>query len=225
MPVIRYVLMFLVGAACFYLLNGIIISTVGTIRIKEGYRRLFSGGVKFRYFLTAVTGGIAALASALWQETLPAAVTLFALLALMLLVTVVDIDTMEIPNGFVAAIFVVALVSCLTMPETSLIARVIGFFCVSVPLLLLTLLIPGAFGGGDIKLMAACGFFLGWKLNLIALAIGIFTGGIWGIWLLATKKKERKEHFAFGPFLCVGVVCAWFLGERLLDWYWGFLVL
>jgi len=99
------------------------------------------------------------------------------------------------------------------------------FFCVSVPLLLLTLLIPGAFGGGDIKLMAACGFFLGWKLNLIALAIGIFTGGIWGIWLLATKKKERKEHFAFGPFLCVGVVCAWFLGERLLDWYWGFLVL
>ncbi len=73
-------------------------------------------------------------------------------------------------------------------------------FSVSLPLFLITLAVPGGFGGGDIKLMAACGLFLGWKLCLLSLCFGLLTGGLYGIWLLAAGKKGRKEHFAFGPF-------------------------
>ncbi|MDO4566903.1 MAG: A24 family peptidase, partial [Oscillospiraceae bacterium] len=97
--------------------------------------------------------------------------------------------------------------------------RLIGVFAVSLPLLLITLFIPGAFGGGDIKLMAVCGFALGWRLALLAAFIGILTGGIYGVYLLAAKKKERKEHFAFAPFLSLGCAVSLLFGESILSWY------
>ena len=102
-------------------------------------------------------------------------------------------------------------------------AHLIGALCVSVPMLLLCLLIPGAFGGGDIKLMAAAGLFLGWQHTLLAMFFGILGGGFYGIYLLAAKKADKKDHFAFGPFLCAGIVIAMLAGQPILDWYFRFL--
>ena len=101
--------------------------------------------------------------------------------------------------------------------------HLIGAFCVSVPMLLLCLVIDGAFGGGDIKLMAAAGLFLGWQNTLLAMFLGILGGGLYGIWLLAAKRADKKDHFAFGPFLCVGIVIAMLFGEPILQWYCAFL--
>ena len=148
--------------------------------------------------------------------------TVFAYLCVLEIVAFVDHDTMEIPNGFIIAMLVVAVVSFFTFPEITIPERLIGFVCTSGPLFLITLAIPGAFGGGDIKLLAACGLFLGWKLSLVALFLGILTGGIWGIVLLASKKAGRKDHFAFGPFLCFGLAFAAFFGTALIAWYMGF---
>ena len=39
------------------------------------------------------------------------------------------------------------------------------------------------------------------------------------MYLLAAKKKDRKEHFAFGPFLCVGIAVSVFAGSQLMEWY------
>lgn len=132
---------------------------------------------------------------------------------------------MEIPNTLVIVVFVLGIISIFTMPGTSLPSRILGMFVVSVPLLLITILVPGAFGGGDIKLMAACGLFLGTKLTLLSFAFAVLTGGLYGIWLLVMKKKSGKEHFAFGPFLCLGMAAALFIGDRVWDWYAGLLYL
>ena len=98
-----------------------------------------------------------------------------------------------------------------------------GLLVLSPLLLLLCLAIDGAFGGGDIKLMAAAGLFLGWQNTLLAMFLGILGGGLYGIWLLAAKKADKKDHFAFGPFLCAGIVIAMLLGEPILQWYCAFL--
>jgi len=148
-----------------------------------------------------------------------AAATKLAFLGMLVLVAVTDWRTMEIPNRFTITLAVIGVISIVTMPEISLPERLAGVFSVSVPLFLITLFVPGAFGGGDIKLMGACGLLLGWKLNLVSLFLAIMTGGSYGIWLLVTGKKGRKEHFAFGPFLCLGMFFALFWGEELLDWY------
>ena len=98
-----------------------------------------------------------------------------------------------------------------------------GLLVLSPLLLLLCLAIDGAFGGGDIKLMAAAGLFLGWQNTLLAMFFGIVFGGMYGIYLLAAKKAGKKDHFAFGPFLCAGIVIAMLFGGPVLKWYCAFL--
>ncbi len=187
-----------------------------------GKCRYCKAGISVRYPLVELVGGIAAVLCSYHYGVNPRAIIAFLFLCVLTVVSFVDMDTMEIPFSLVIAAALMGVLSALFFPEISFVERVIGIFCVSVPLYLLTVAVPGAFGGGDIKLMAACGIFLGWKLNLLALFLGVMGGGIYGFWLLAAKRKKRTDHFAFGPFLCLGMAAALFWGEKILDWYLGF---
>ena len=187
-----------------------------------GKCRYCKAGISVRYPLVELVGGIAAVLCSYHYGVNPRAIIAFLFLCVLTVVSFVDMDTMEIPFSLVIAAALMGVLSALFFPEISFVERVIGIFCVSVPLYLLTVAGPGAFGGGDIKLMAACGIFLGWKLNLLALFLGVMGGGIYGFWLLAAKRKKRTDHFAFGPFLCLGMAAALFWGEKILDWYLGF---
>ena len=127
---------------------------------------------------------------------------------LLLLATAVwkDIHTRRIPNVIVLGIAAAGIFSIPFFPAISLADRGIGIFCVSLPLLVLTWIVPGCFGGGDIKLMAASGIFLGREANLEAFALAVFLAGGYCIWMLLRKKLSRRERIAFGPFLCAGIV-------------------
>ena len=154
-----------------------------------------------------------------WHEINLCVLTVFSLLTLLLIITQIDQQTMEIPNGLVIACIVPAVMAVFAFPNVKIMERLIGVFSVSLPLFVITLAVPGAFGGGDIKLMAVIGFFLGWKMSLTAFMLAVFSGGIYRIGLLLSKKKGAKEHFAFGPFLCAGTALTLFVGEWLLSWY------
>ncbi|MCR5655192.1 MAG: prepilin peptidase [Lachnospiraceae bacterium] len=145
--------------------------------------------------------------------------TVFAMFAMLDLVLLVDARTMEIPNIFNYIIFGISVFSMLTMPGIGWLSHLIGFVCTSLPLFLITLAIPGAFGGGDIRLLAATGLMLGWKLAVLALFIGIVTGGLYGLFMLVTKKLKRGDHFPFGPYLCFGVGIAAVAGTDIINWY------
>jgi leader peptidase (prepilin peptidase)/N-methyltransferase len=73
------------------------------------------------------------------------------------------------------------------------------------------------------KLAAMLGAFLGWKLGLLAILLGVLSGGVVALALLIMRRKGRKEAIPFGPFLALGgaVTCLW--GEPLLAWYLGHL--
>lgn len=153
-----------------------------------------------------------------------ATVMVFVLLCLLVVVTFIDADTMEIPNSLSIWIAVLGLISFAFGPTAGLpwYDHLIGAVCVSVPMFLLAFVIIGSFGLGDVKLMAAAGLFLGWQLTLVATFLGILFGGAYGIYLLATRKKGRKEHFAFGPALCAGIALSIFIGQPIITWYAGF---
>jgi leader peptidase (prepilin peptidase)/N-methyltransferase len=145
----------------------------------------------------------------------------FAFISVMTVITLLDAETMEIPNGAIIAIAILGILSIFVFNDISLLDRGIGIICISIPMLLLSLAIEGAFGGGDMKLMAATGLILGWKLNLLGFFIAVVTGGIYAAILLLTKKKGKKDHFAFGPFLCVGSAVSLLFGTELITWYLG----
>lgn len=206
---------------CNHRLSGLDMVPVFSWLFLRGRCRYCGGKVSSRYTWIELTGGCIALLCVFKIGYNLAAITSFAFLGMLTVVAFVDIDTMEIPNGFVLAILIIGMISIVTMPGISLVERLIGMVSVSLPLLLITLVIPGAFGGGDIKLMGVCGLLLGWKLSLVSLFLAVLTGGLYGMYLLGTRKKGRKEHFAFGPFLCVGMFAALFWGNQLTDWYLG----
>lgn len=130
-----------------------------------------------------------------------------------------DYKTRIIHNKFHIIIFSLAIVQMLLISEYRITDRLIGMLAVSVPMLLLTLLIPGGFGGGDIKLMAASGFFLGTSSILCAMNLAIIAGSVYGIIMLKNRKRDRKDQFAFGPFLAIGLSIAAFWGNEIVSWY------
>ena len=167
--------------------------------------------------LTLVGGGLGALLALFFS--LPAALTFAVWFAVLCAVAAVDADTQEIPDLFQGILLALAALSCFTMPGLPWWSRAVGALCVSVPMLLLCLWKEGAFGGGDVKLMACCGLLLGGKLTGMAAFFAVLGGGAYGAWLLARRKAGRTDHFAFGPFLCAGMVAAVFWGEVVLQWY------
>lgn len=145
----------------------------------------------------------------------------FGVSVILLAVALIDLDTMEIPNQLVLALIPFAACAMLGWRDISFAERAIGFITVSLPMLLLTLAIREAFGGGDIKLMAVCGFLLGWRNTLLAFFVAILTGGGYASFLLLSGKSKRGEHIAFGPYLCFGVAVALFWGAEIIHWYWN----
>lgn len=143
--------------------------------------------------------------------------------AILALIAAEDLRTMRIPNRMTAAMLIPAVLSCAAEPELLIARRVIGCGAVSLPMFALTLAIPGSFGGGDIKLMAVCGLLLGIPRIFAAAFIAVVTGGGYAVWLLATGRAGRREQFAFGPFLAVGVMTALLYGTELLEWYLTFI--
>lgn len=142
-----------------------------------------------------------------------------AFIGLLVWVSICDWKTMEIPDKCHLGILLLGLLDLFVRPELSVISRLIGAVCISLPMLLVTFVIPDGFGGGDIKLLFAGGFFLGWKRMLVSAFLGFLLGGAYGIGLLISRRKGRKDQFAFGPFLCAGMLVAMFVGNSLFDWY------
>lgn len=143
----------------------------------------------------------------------------FGVMAVLLAVALIDHDTMEIPDSLVLALLTLAVYGVWAFRDISLMERVIGFFVISLPMLLTALVVVGAFGGGDVKLMAACGFLLGWRNTLLAFFIALLFSGGYACWLLATGKAKRGAKLAFGPYLCAGVAAALLWGGEIIRFY------
>lgn len=79
-----------------------------------------------------------------------------------------------------------------------------------------------AMGGGDVKLAAMIGAFLGWRYIIISLFLGFFLGALAGIILILSKIKSREDVVPFGPFIVLGSLITLFWGEQIISWYIGF---
>jgi len=77
-------------------------------------------------------------------------------------------------------------------------------------------------GLGDAKLLAMLAAFLGLKLALLALFVGVLMGALYATALLLTRRAEAASRLPFGSFLALGGLLTAFNGPRLLLWYAGF---
>ena len=73
-----------------------------------------------------------------------------------------------------------------------------------------------AMGGGDIKIMAGIGAFVGWDKVLFAIFVASLFGSIVGIILIICKKIGRKQEMPFGPYLAIASYLTLFFSPQVV---------
>jgi leader peptidase (prepilin peptidase)/N-methyltransferase len=79
-----------------------------------------------------------------------------------------------------------------------------------------------AMGLGDVKMMFMVGAYLGWRLTILTIFVGVLTGSMIGIALMARKGQRNMQMLLpFGVFLGLGAIAALLFGAPLVGWYAG----
>jgi leader peptidase (prepilin peptidase)/N-methyltransferase len=76
-------------------------------------------------------------------------------------------------------------------------------------------------GGGDVKMLAMIGAFLGWKLVLVTLVLSSVAGSVIGLTVIGLRKGDMKYALPYGTFLALGALAASIVGNRIVAWYVG----
>jgi leader peptidase (prepilin peptidase)/N-methyltransferase len=187
--------------------------------ILRGRCRACATAIPWRYPLVEAT--TAAMLALAWVEFGPTLefVVAAVLLAALISITAIDLRHQIIPDaitlpGILAGVTANVATRHLAWAEVAL-GIVLGggvFFVIIVAS-------RGGMGAGDMKLGAMLGAFLGWKIALFALMVGVVLGGAWAVALMALGVRGRKDAIPFGPFLALGGAAALFWGEGAVQWY------
>jgi leader peptidase (prepilin peptidase)/N-methyltransferase len=79
-----------------------------------------------------------------------------------------------------------------------------------------------AMGLGDVKMMFMVGAYLGWRLTILTIFVGVFTGSIIGIFLMVRSGRRNMQMLLpFGVFLGLGAIAALLFGVPIVEWYAG----
>ena len=77
-----------------------------------------------------------------------------------------------------------------------------------------------AMGLGDVKMMFMVGAYLGWRLAILTIFIGVFSGSLAGIALMLKRGGRNMQMLLpFGVFLGAGAIASLFVGHRIIEWY------
>jgi leader peptidase (prepilin peptidase)/N-methyltransferase len=76
-------------------------------------------------------------------------------------------------------------------------------------------------GGGDVKMLAMIGAFLGWKLTVLTLVFSSLLGAIIGLIVIAVRRGGMKYPLPYGTFLALAALVASLAGTEILNWYLG----
>ncbi|MBP1042797.1 prepilin peptidase [Vagococcus sp. BWB3-3] len=153
-----------------------------------------------------VISGVLFVMSAVLLQLTPETIVSFTMMSLLLIITVSDLEYQVIPNKVLLPFFILALVERLLIPQNdywwySFAGFLVGFL----PLFLLTMVKDQSMGGGDIKLFAVLGIFIGPLQVLFVLFVASLVALIYYIVIFLIKRTSQKQ-VPFGPFIAIGTI-------------------
>lgn len=151
----------------------------------------------------------------------------FAFVSALIVITVIDLYHQIIPDVISLPGIGVGLLSSLILSNITFWESLIGIISGGGILFLVAVGYQWLFkregmGGGDVKLLAMIGAFLGWKSVFLTIILSSFIGSVVGIVLIAIKGKNLKYAIPFGPFLSLGAVISLFYQNEIIYWYLRF---
>lgn len=205
--------------ACSRRLGPVDLVPILSYLVLRGRCRTCTNRISPRYPLIELLTGVLFLVAWYLTGPVPAVFNYWLLSSILVVVTFIDLEHYLIPNKVIAVGAVLQLVLNFFTHQISLTNAGLGFLVGGGLLLVIALVSRGGMGGGDIKLAALLGLFLGWQNVLLGFFAASLAGALTGILLVALKKKGRKDAVPFGPFLSLGALLSLYAGQQLLDWY------
>ncbi len=189
--------------------------------------------ISFRYFIVELLMAALAVALLLRVGLGLGYFAYFVFVASLIVITFIDLDERIVPDvislpgiglglllSIVNWLLPMDLLSVLPSPMSSLMGVLLGggsLLGVAWAYQLFTG--REGMGGGDVKLLAMVGAFLGWPAIPVALFFASLTGSLIGLGLMIQKQADGKLALPFAPFLCLGAILHLFIGEILIDFY------
>jgi leader peptidase (prepilin peptidase)/N-methyltransferase len=148
----------------------------------------------------------------------------FSFIAALIVITVIDLYHQIIPDVISLPGIGVGLLASLIIPQITFLNSLIGILLGGGSLFLVATVYQWLFkregmGGGDVKLLAMIGAFLGWKSVILTILLSSLIGSVTGIIMMVLKGKDFKYAIPFGPFLSLGAVIALFYQNEIISWY------
>jgi leader peptidase (prepilin peptidase)/N-methyltransferase len=178
--------------------------------------------ISIQYPIIELLNGAAYLGIYLFLGLSVVTIIACVLFSTLLVIFMIDLRYKIIPNGLVIVVLILGIVQ--TVLDKTYMNHIMGFFVMSGFLLIISIIVKGGMGMGDIKLMAAAGLLLGWQKIIVAMMVGSIVGSLIGIGLLAFKIVKRKQPIPFGPFLAIGIMLAMLFGDSIIKWYVSFII-
>lgn len=201
------------------------VPVLGWIALR-GRCRGCGGRISPRYPVVELLGALLALLC-LWRfgPSFEAGIA-YAFLMALLAVTLIDWEHRIIPNEISLPFILVGVGWSFVTPTIDPLDSVLGVVAGGGGLWLVGVLYRAlrnadGMGGGDVKLMAMIGAFLGFRMVVPVILIASFFGSIYGIVLMRRTGAGGGAKVAFGSFLAPAAACCLFLGSTLLAWYLG----
>ena len=145
----------------------------------------------------------------------------------LIVITFVDLDHKIIPDVISLPGILFGFACSFVVPWTnwidSLLGIVVGYgslWIVGIAYYMLTK--KDGMGGGDLKLLAMLGAFLGWKAVFPVIFFSSLVGSIVGVPMAILGKKGRGMMLPFGPFLAGGGLFYFFWGPQIINMYFSF---
>jgi len=147
------------------------------------------------------------------------------LCSLLIIISFIDLKERIIPDVLSLPFIPIGFILSFFLKRLSPVDSLLGILAGGGSLLIIAIAVAGtylfkkeAMGGGDIKLAAMIGAFLGWKLTLLSLFLGFFLGSVIGVIVLVTT-KSKSDIIPFGPFIALGAMLSIFWGPAIINWY------
>lgn len=158
--------------------------------------------------------------------------------AVSIVLSLIDLETKRLPNAIVLPSIVVGVAllaiaaalgpagSASGIGWTTFLRAVAGGAILCAFYAVVRLISPRGMGGGDVKLAALVGLFLGW-CGWATLVVGAFAafvlGGLFGAGLILLRRAKRTTAIPFGPWMIAGAWAGIAVGEPIGRWYVGML--
>lgn len=142
---------------------------------------------------------------------------------ILVILSFIDAKHKLIPNKILLTGLIGIIIFRILMYNEGIMDYLIGSIIGGGIFLLVSIVSGEGMGGGDIKLMALIGLFIGRKLTLLTMFFAVILGAIVGVVLIFLKIKTRKDAIPFVPFISIGCIISILYGYSILNWYISFI--